>query len=76
MAKHIGYNAEELAALPDGANTGLSCGNPTALASLRPGEVVLGLGSGRGSDVFIAGRWIKSGHRGGKKRAFWACCRR
>ena len=41
LAKHIGYTVEELAALPDGANMGLSCGNPTALASLRPGAVVL-----------------------------------
>ena len=55
LAKHIGYTVEELAALPDGANMGLSCGNPTALASLRPGAVVLDLGSGGGFDVFIAG---------------------
>jgi SAM-dependent methyltransferase len=45
----------ELAALPDGANLGLSCGNPTALASLRPGETVLDLGSGGGFDCFVAG---------------------
>jgi SAM-dependent methyltransferase len=55
LAQHIGYNAEELAAIPEGANMGLSCGNPTALASLRPGEIVLDLGSGGGFDVFIAG---------------------
>lgn len=54
----IGYSDEELAALPDGANMGLSCGNPTALASLKPGEVVLDLGSGGGFDVFIAGRKV------------------
>jgi arsenite methyltransferase len=44
--------------LPEGANMGLSCGNPTALASLKPGEVVLDLGSGGGFDVFIAGRKV------------------
>jgi arsenite methyltransferase len=55
LAKGIGYSDEELAALPDGANLGLSCGNPTAIASLRPGETVLDLGSGGGFDCFIAG---------------------
>ena len=55
LARYVGYSAEELAALPEGANMGLSCGNPTALASLKPGEVVLDLGSGGGFDVFIAG---------------------
>ena len=60
LAKHIGYTAEELAALPDGANMGLSCGNPNALAALRPGEVVLDLGAGGGFDVFIAGRKVGS----------------
>ena len=60
LARHIGYSAEELAALPEGANMGLSCGNPNALASLQPGEVVLDLGSGGGFDVFIAGgRWAR-----------------
>ena len=49
---------EELAALPAGANMGLSCGNPNALAALQPGEVVLDLGSGGGFDVFIAGRKV------------------
>lgn len=58
LAKHVGYTAEELAALPDGANMGLSCGNPNALAALRPGEVVLDLGAGGGFDVFIAGRKV------------------
>src|SRR5437899_11149193 len=46
LARHIGYSAEELAALPEGANMGLSCGNPNALASLQPGETLLDLGSG------------------------------
>jgi SAM-dependent methyltransferase len=58
LAQYVGYSTEELAALPDGANMGLSCGNPTALASLKPGEVVLDLGSGGGFDVFIAGRKV------------------
>ena len=56
LAQYVGYSAEELAALPEGANMGLSCGNPTALASLKPGEVVLDLGAGGGFDVFIAAR--------------------
>jgi SAM-dependent methyltransferase len=63
LAKKVGYSAEELAPLPDGANLGLSCGNPAALAALRPGEVVLDLGSGGGFDVFIAGRKVgPTGH--------------
>jgi arsenite methyltransferase len=56
LAQAVGYSADELASLPDGANMGLSCGNPVALASLFPGEVVVDLGSGGGFDVFIAGR--------------------
>jgi len=55
LASHIGYSKEELAMLPEGANMGLSCGNPNALAALKPGEVVLDLGSGGGFDIFIAG---------------------
>ena len=58
LAQKIGYSAEELTALPEGANLGLSCGNPAALASLKPGETVLDLGSGGGFDVFIAGRKV------------------
>jgi SAM-dependent methyltransferase len=54
FAQQVGYDDDELESLPDGANLGLSCGNPTALAALRPGEVVLDLGSGAGFDVFIA----------------------
>lgn len=57
-AAAIGYSPHELAALPEGANMGLFCGNPGALAALRPGDVVLDLGSGGGFDVFIAGRRI------------------
>ena len=53
-----GYSDEDLAALPDGANMGLSCGNPTALANLKAGQVVLDLGSGAGIDVFIAAKEV------------------
>lgn len=55
LAQAIGYATGELAAVPEGANMGLSCGNPTAIASLKPGEIVLDLGSGGGFDCFIAG---------------------
>jgi len=57
-AKAAGYKAEELGVLPDGANMGLSCGNPTVLAALHPGEVILDLGSGGGLDVFTAARAV------------------
>ncbi len=56
LAQQIGYSPTELAALPEGANMGLSCGNPNVLAALQAGEVMLDLGSGGGFDVFIAGR--------------------
>ncbi|MEP0847535.1 MAG: arsenite methyltransferase [Phycisphaerae bacterium] len=55
LATAIGYTAEELATLPDTANMGLACGNPAAIAALRPGEVVLDLGAGGGFDCFLAG---------------------
>ena len=54
VSKAIGYSDEELSAVPEGANLGLGCGNPTALASLKKGEVVLDLGSGAGFDCFLA----------------------
>jgi SAM-dependent methyltransferase len=54
ISKKIGYTDEELGAVPEGANLGLGCGNPTALASLKKGEVVLDLGSGPGFDCFLA----------------------
>ncbi len=63
LAEAIGYSGAELQELPDGANMGLSCGNPTALASLEPGEVVVDLGSGGGFDVFLAGPKIGSSGR-------------
>jgi len=55
VAQAVGYSSADLTILPEGSNMGLSCGNPTALASLKPGEVVLDLGSGGGFDCFIAG---------------------
>ena len=55
VAQAVGYAESELSAIPESANMGLSCGNPTALASLREGEVVLDLGSGGGLDCYIAG---------------------
>jgi arsenite methyltransferase len=54
ISRNIGYITEELRLAPDGANLGLGCGNPVALASLSEGEVVLDLGSGAGFDCFIA----------------------
>src|SRR5215472_8328272 len=54
VAEAFGYSPEELASIPSGANMGLSCGNPTATANLRPGEVVMDLGCGGGLDVFLA----------------------
>jgi len=62
VAEAFGYTAEELASIPAEANMGLSCGNPTATASLREGEVVVDLGSGGGLDVFLAAE--KVGPRG------------
>lgn len=58
VAEAFGYTAEELAAIPAGANMGLSCGNPLATASLREGEVVVDLGSGGGLDIFLAARKV------------------
>ena len=58
VAEAFGYSAEELASIPAEANMGLSCGNPTASASLRPGEVVVDLGCGGGLDVLLAAQKV------------------
>lgn len=58
IAAAFGYAPEELTSIPAGANLGLSCGNPTATAHLRPGEVVVDLGSGGGLDVFLAAQRV------------------
>src|SRR5271169_3941157 len=62
-AREMGYSAEELAAVPDGANLGLGCGNPQAIAALKPGEVVIDLGSGAGFDCFLAARQVGTAGR-------------
>src|SRR5262245_36429346 len=54
----LGYSAQEMAALPEGADLGLGCGNPQAIASLKAGETVLDLGSGAGFDCFLAARSV------------------
>lgn len=58
VAEAFGYSAEELTSIPAEANMGLSCGNPTATANLRLGEVVVDLGSGGGLDVFLASKKV------------------
>ncbi len=58
IGKKIGYSEEELGSVPEGANLGLGCGNPTALASLKEGETVLDLGSGAGFDAFLAANQV------------------
>ncbi len=54
----LGYSGEDVTAVPEGANMGLGCGNPQTVASLRPGETVLDLGSGGGFDCFLAARAV------------------
>jgi len=54
ISRAVGYSDDDLSGVPDGADLGLGCGNPVALASLRPGEIVLDLGSGAGIDCFLA----------------------
>jgi arsenite methyltransferase len=54
----LGYSAEDLENLPDGANMGLGCGNPQAIAALRPGETVVDLGAGGGIDCFLASKQV------------------
>ncbi|NHN33159.1 arsenite methyltransferase [Paenibacillus agricola] len=58
MSARLGYSEEELTIAPDGSNLGLGCGNPQTIAALRPGEVVLDLGSGGGFDCFLASRQV------------------
>jgi arsenite methyltransferase len=58
VAEAFGYSEQELTSIPAEANMGLSCGNPTAIASIRPGEVVVDLGSGGGLDVFLASKLV------------------
>lgn len=57
-SSQMGYTDEELALLPEGANLGLGCGNPQAIAALKPGEVVVDLGSGAGIDCFLASQRV------------------
>jgi arsenite methyltransferase len=63
ISRKVGYSDEELNLVPEGANLGLGCGNPVALASLREGEIVLDLGAGAGFDCFIAASQVGSAGR-------------
>lgn len=58
LSSRVGYSAKELDAVPDGANLGLGCGNPHAIAMLKKGEVVVDLGAGGGFDCFLAARQV------------------
>ncbi len=58
ISKSIGYSDEEMSAVPEGANLGLGCGNPIALASLKEGDIVLDLGAGAGFDAFLAAQRV------------------
>lgn len=58
VGRKIGYSETDLASVPDGANLGVGCGNPTAIDALSEGEVVVDLGSGAGMDAFIAARQV------------------
>ncbi len=63
IAVRLGYSADDVATVPDGANMGLGCGNPQAIAALQPGETVLDLGSGGGFDCFLAAKAVgETGH--------------
>ncbi len=57
-SRRFGYSDQDLEAVPEGANMGLGCGNPAAIAALNPGETVLDLGSGAGFDCFLAARQV------------------
>jgi arsenite methyltransferase len=58
LSAGLGYNLNDLSSVPDGSNLGLGCGNPQAIAALKPGEVVLDLGSGAGFDSFLAAQAV------------------
>lgn len=58
VSQGLGYSAEQTGTVPAGANLGLGCGNPQAIAALQPGETVLDLGSGAGFDAFLAARAV------------------
>ncbi|MEA5097103.1 MAG: arsenite methyltransferase [Burkholderiaceae bacterium] len=62
-AEAFGYSQEDTESVPEGANMGLGCGNPQAIAALKPGEVVIDLGSGGGFDCFLAARQISDSGR-------------
>jgi SAM-dependent methyltransferase len=62
-SRALGYSDDELASVPEGADLGLGCGNPQAIAALEPGERVLDLGSGAGFDAFLAARQVGPGGR-------------
>jgi len=63
ISTRLGYSEDDLANVPEGADMGLGCGNPRAIASLKPGEVVVDLGSGGGFDAFLAAHEVgKNGH--------------
>lgn len=63
MSQGLGYSAKDVAVVPEGANMGLGCGNPQAIAALQAGELVLDLGSGGGFDCFLAASQVgDSGH--------------
>jgi len=59
ISTRLGYSKADLASVPEGADMGLGCGNPRAIASLKPGEVVIDLGSGGGFDAFLAAQEVK-----------------
>jgi len=69
ISKTVGYSDDEMNTVPDGANLGLGCGNPVAIASLKEGDVVLDLGSGAGFDAFLAVK--KVGKTGGAVLSVW-----
>lgn len=58
VSQGVGYSAEDTGAVPEGSNLGLGCGNPQAIAALKPGETLLDLGSGAGFDAFLAARAV------------------